>query len=506
MSDNTTGADIIAKQTEEIATLTGIIKYYLHITGYFKLGSISDPLPLETKPQIDYSRPNINDLTSSQWSSIHNHNHRCSFTNTENTLHGNGYFGFIYDGDFFPKTAYLAVDTTFVYSDIKKDMVPGGYLQVGMQVVISPPAIVPNPIEQFVVEIQEVSGGICAAGKVLRPSNLPIYMNRPSLRNDTINITTNKLNPSPWWSILIVIGLNIETDIQLADDIWIKSLTQPDIIELSLVLSVNGAPVAPPRPCSAICLGENSSKRTQDIFTVVITALRLFKEGDIRRWSHLSIQDSSYVSYSHPFSLSPITNSTLFLDINECIIFKSWFNNFSSISIDPNSIIEKAIYRFNRTYSHDPVQERILDAVIGLETLFSPADQLEVSHRIAQRASFLLSNNPKRRREITDLIKKKAYHIRSKLVHVSTRETTTEKVALLTQQYLRQSIRKILRLRPAIRDSFCKKSENKLRDEFLENLIFYGTLKKSVKASLVKPRKFKKPTGSNNAGSSKNKS
>lgn len=74
---------------------------------------------------------------------------------------------------------------------------------------------------------------------------------------------------------------------------------------------------------------------------------------------------------------------------------------------------------FERTASSNnapPLEDMILFYTIALEALFSPSEQHELSHRVAEHCSFLLGKSPK---EIDDIYRtvKKAYDIRSKVAH-----------------------------------------------------------------------------------------
>jgi Apea-like HEPN len=82
--------------------------------------------------------------------------------------------------------------------------------------------------------------------------------------------------------------------------------------------------------------------------------------------------------------------------------------------------LRQATYRAAQYYeaSHDrpePV-ERLIALAIGLESLFSPGDQGELSYRISQLAAQFIGNDPEERKTIFSGVKE-LYSRRSKLVH-----------------------------------------------------------------------------------------
>jgi hypothetical protein len=88
----------------------------------------------------------------------------------------------------------------------------------------------------------------------------------------------------------------------------------------------------------------------------------------------------------------------------------------------PNAM-DTAYSRFSRAYEYASWLDNIVDLTIALESLFSPKDNQELSHRISLRAAWLLSINDrddgvsiKVKNEIYDRVRT-MYAIRSSVVH-----------------------------------------------------------------------------------------
>ncbi len=106
--------------------------------------------------------------------------------------------------------------------------------------------------------------------------------------------------------------------------------------------------------------------------------------------------------------------------------------------------INIALERFHSSY-HRSVEYRIVDQITAFESLYLGHDQ-ELRYRLALRAAFLLGGiNKKYRNNIFNFMKK-AYKLRSNIVHGN---NTPEKdilrpIVIITREFLRQSICKFL--------------------------------------------------------------
>ena len=194
-------------------------------------------------------------------------------------------------------------------------------------------------------------------------------------------------------------------------------------------------------------------ERVKDLTVDLITALRLSKEGRVipgllmsasyptgatpsfggtTVWTSVSSLDFFVEESTYRFSQDDLTTiNSLFKEIID------WRN--SGVS----NQLKIPLYRFHSAYL-GPIEERLVDQVIGLESLYL-GDPQELSYKLAMRTAYLLGNTREARSEIFNDIKK-AYNYRSKIVHGNdppSREQLREIVPRV-EEYLRQSLKKYL--------------------------------------------------------------
>lgn len=200
--------------------------------------------------------------------------------------------------------------------------------------------------------------------------------------------------------------------------------------------------------------GEEMFNKVEEVFIDVVTALRLCHSG--------------IVTPGEIVSLSILPNETEVSSITERLIQSYiysrdniWFSTSSYILVDSdipkiNGLIEAigkwktqtainiAVRRFNLSYSSD-FEGKIIDQMIAFESLFLGYDQ-ELKYRLALRTAFLLGKYDKEERNNVFNNMRKAYNLRSEIVH-GNKEVDNAKLQEIipqTEEYLRQSIRKFL--------------------------------------------------------------
>jgi hypothetical protein len=132
--------------------------------------------------------------------------------------------------------------------------------------------------------------------------------------------------------------------------------------------------------------------------------------------------------------------------------------------------LEIALGRFNSSYGEDH-PDRLLDQMIALESLYL-GDLQELSYKLALRAAFILERGKKGRIKVFKRLKQ-AYDARSKVVHGQKPPKNLPELVADTEEYLRQSIKRFLKLS----DRYTIKE---LRDRLLdENIIQAGQLLKT---------------------------
>ncbi len=177
----------------------------------------------------------------------------------------------------------------------------------------------------------------------------------------------------------------------------------------------------------------------------LLTALRLFKEGDIAYWDDyfydtdtikkvISMHSpKSRILWSQMYSLLPT-------EIEDCSEF---INNF----VMPESeYLKLAIEQFNNSYVAVSLESAFLNLMISLEALYTKSNQ-ELSFRLARNCAILLGTNYENSQMIFRDIKE-LYNKRNKLIHGKSKhgEITQEDVNKCSN-YVRSSIKKFIELK-----------------------------------------------------------
>jgi hypothetical protein len=140
------------------------------------------------------------------------------------------------------------------------------------------------------------------------------------------------------------------------------------------------------------------------------------------------------------------------------------------------SVLDEALSRFNSAYQGEPT-DRLIDQMIAFEFLYV-GDYKELAYKLALRTAFLLTRDQKER-EVIFADMKKAYDLRSKIVHGNKQIKTSELYDIISkaEEYLRQSIRKFLALLPhkfSLED--IKVGKAKMLAKLDENILSNGEL------------------------------
>jgi len=178
----------------------------------------------------------------------------------------------------------------------------------------------------------------------------------------------------------------------------------------------------------------------------VILALRLFKEGyihiifDVKKGRHIATHFSSIKG-------SRSRERPYFLARSELAMLKDFHKGFTDIAWEKKESktpLGIALNRFTDGYERIKLEDKIIDYMIGLEALYLRGDGMgEFTYKMAHRASILLSNRKKKRKQLFSKIKE-SYKLRSKIVHGLNYTLSPEDVWFV-EDLLRDSIRKLLK-------------------------------------------------------------
>jgi len=136
----------------------------------------------------------------------------------------------------------------------------------------------------------------------------------------------------------------------------------------------------------------------------------------------------------------------------------------------------EALSRFHSAYHGNP-NDRLIDQMIAFESLYI-GDDKELGYKLALRTAFLLTTDEDDRKVILNDMKK-AYELRGHIVHGSKKVDTSklEEIFPKTEEYLRQSIRKFLKLLASGYSlDALKKGKNKNPAMLDENILKNGAL------------------------------
>ena len=220
---------------------------------------------------------------------------------------------------------------------------------------------------------------------------------------------------------------------------------------------------------------------------MVVAALRAFKPGGVslrgivhRRhtWLYKGLDTDRHCA--RPV-LPGHLNYTL-SDLDEAEAYRSFWNSLQDPKVTRRKHITLALQRLDSLSDRRRDEDKIIDLLIAAEALFlDGGDQGELTHRLSMRAGFFLSSQPETRKKISQHMRK-AYQIRSAIVHGSTsskhkggREELQE-IVRNTEIYIRSALHKTIQL------AVQAKAQDDLVD--WENLIF-GIVEPSANSVMV---------------------
>jgi hypothetical protein len=176
----------------------------------------------------------------------------------------------------------------------------------------------------------------------------------------------------------------------------------------------------------------------------LILGLRLLREGCLRaifRYKQAQSQTVfDRVTVSHSSERPYVLNSEDVTALND---FLNTSMNIAWQKRDSRTPFGIALSRFTYGYERLRLEDKIIDYMIGLETLYHDNGETgEVGYKLAHRASILLSDTKEKRRQLFEKIKE-SYRLRSKIVHGGRYKLSYEN-AWFVEDLLRDSIKRFL--------------------------------------------------------------
>lgn len=196
------------------------------------------------------------------------------------------------------------------------------------------------------------------------------------------------------------------------------------------------------------------SEETRNLFIKVITALRLFKKGKVgfdKIYGEV-LSDWEGGRRSTDSSLTKSIGGNLQLQKPEELDFIEFWNFLRDIdlkTLDKNLRI--AVNRFNSAFMRRDLEDRLIDYVIALTSLFSKKNEAGLGrYRLSMRITLFLAKEPETRKKIRKEILE-IYDVRSAIVHGNEIKKLRHFKDLKTlvdgtEDYLRRSIKDLLQL------------------------------------------------------------
>lgn len=157
---------------------------------------------------------------------------------------------------------------------------------------------------------------------------------------------------------------------------------------------------------------------TRDLFDLVITVLRILKPSGVYRDHGIKTKTITF----HPAS-GTLTSFPLFENVaagEKCSLEEKELDEFKKIFTflvkEKDTRFVVAQNRLTEGVARKKPEDQLIDYMVGLEALYLPDGNQELTFRICMRVAFLLFSVPVQRKETYNFLKG-MYGIRSKIIH-----------------------------------------------------------------------------------------
>lgn len=174
------------------------------------------------------------------------------------------------------------------------------------------------------------------------------------------------------------------------------------------------------------------------IFDAVVTALRLYKSSAIYRGSAITTEDLTFspiggISTRTSFDHNPILGARCELSEKDIGPFKNLFHTFKEDSTQ----FKIASNRLSFAMQRRTLEDKLIDLMIGLESLYLPDRDQELTFRLCMRAALILEVG-ENRRMLFDFLNSMA-KLRGSIIHGNNKKLTYKDVSKL-EGILRRSL------------------------------------------------------------------
>jgi hypothetical protein len=221
----------------------------------------------------------------------------------------------------------------------------------------------------------------------------------------------------------------------------------------------------------------NGFNHVKPKFQLFLDALTLNFKGDLRLGRIFSNINYTWKSFDKSQKIDVFSQQNkLNFSQNDSDSFRIFFNTLkkSNIFEPENLFLMMAINRFRTGLTRTSLEDRIIDFITSLESLYASGSG-DITRKLSQRGSMLLSKNEESREDVYNFIKS-AYNFRSGLVHgegqrevtINGERFTLRKICDDLEDLNRKSIRIYLKL---VKHYSGKNKNKKIIDDIDNSLI-----------------------------------
>jgi len=213
---------------------------------------------------------------------------------------------------------------------------------------------------------------------------------------------------------------------------------------------------------------------TGELFDLVIIALRILKSSAVYRDNKIETRSITFQPQSGITTRAPFFENIVIGE--ECNVEEEDIDNLKKIFVflvnNRNSRFIVAQRRLSLGIERKGLEDRIIDYMVGLEALYLPDGNQELSFRLSLRVAFILFSDSSIRKENYYFLKE-MYKIRSNIVHGSNYNLNEEQVKKV-EDLLRRSLKLWIKDKNnfsvnKFSNSGIIKSEGKLENIFFDN-------------------------------------
>jgi len=184
--------------------------------------------------------------------------------------------------------------------------------------------------------------------------------------------------------------------------------------------------------------------KSEDVFDLVIKALRILRHSAVYRDRSITTETLTFMPYAGvqtraPFGETIVMGDKCVLTSEEATELKTLYTKIKQ-NKHQQFIIASNRLGFGMERRSD--EDRLLDNMIGLESLYLPDGNDELTFRLSLRVAFITRQEMAERKHMFEFIRK-MYGVRSKIAHGKKYELTKEDISQI-EEVLRQSLKMYL--------------------------------------------------------------